>query len=83
MQESSEKRIRQGENDSRKKSRIQEANPTAYFLLRQARLGSTRILPKDKLFFQARILHRRHKRRILTDNQEKQESGKNDVEIVN
>jgi hypothetical protein len=40
-------------------------------------------LPESQdLFFQTRILHRRNGRRILTGNQEKQESGNNNGKNV-
>jgi hypothetical protein len=44
---------------------------------------NTRILPEDQdQFFQARILYRRNSKRILSDNQGKQESGKKDGKNV-
>ncbi len=53
------------------------------FLASPAKIGSTLTLPESQdLFFQARILYGKNYKRILTDNQEKQESGKNDVKIV-
>ena len=67
---SRKKRIRQ----EFKKARIL---PGEAFLASPAKILSTRISPEDQdLFFQARILYRRNGKRILTDNQEKQESGK-------
>jgi hypothetical protein len=51
--------------------------PGEAFFASPAKILSTRISPEDPdLFFQARILYRRNGKRILTDNQEKQESGK-------
>ena len=51
--------------------------------LKQGRNRSRQlVLECQDLVFQARILYRRNGKRILTDNQEKQESGKNDVKNV-
>jgi len=51
--------------------------PDDVFFASPAKILSTRISPESQdLFFQARILYRRNGKRILTDNQEKQESGK-------
>jgi len=51
--------------------------PGDEFLALSDKILSTRISQEDQdLFFQARILHRRNGKRILTDSQEKQESGK-------
>jgi hypothetical protein len=53
------------------------------FLARQARFCLQEYYKKIKIcFFQARILYRRNSKRILTDHQEKQESGKNDAKSV-
>jgi len=51
--------------------------PGEAFLASPDKLLSTRI-PQEcqELVFQARILYRRNGKRILTDKQEKQESGK-------
>ncbi len=53
------------------------------FLASSDKILSTRI-PQEcsDLAFQARILHRRNGKRILTDNQENQESGKTRGKIV-
>jgi len=51
--------------------------PGDEFLALSDKILSTRISQEGQdLFFQARILHRRNGKRILTDSQEKQESGK-------
>ena len=57
--------------------------PGDTFLASPAKIVSTRILPESQdLFFQARILYRRNEKRILSDVQEKQESGQIEVKIV-
>ena len=57
--------------------------PGETFLASPAKILSTRILPeRQDLFFQARILYRRNDKRILSDVQEKQESGQNEDKIV-
>jgi hypothetical protein len=53
------------------------------FLASPDKILSTRILPEGSdLVFQARILCRRNSKRILTDDQENQESGKTRGKIV-
>ncbi len=53
------------------------------FLALPDKIVSTWILPEGPdLCFQARILRRRNGKRILTDNQGNQESGKIDGKIV-
>ena len=57
-----EKRIRQEFKNAR-------ILPGETFLASSAKILSTRISPESQdLFFQARILHRRNGKRILTDN---------------
>ena len=74
--QSREKRIRQ----ELKNTRIW---PGGTFLASSDKLLSTRIPQESQdQFFQARILYRRNGKRILTDNQEKQESGKKDGKNV-
>ena len=57
--------------------------PGEAFLASPDKILSTRISPEcQDLFFQERILYRRNSKRILTDDQEKQESGKTSGKIV-
>jgi hypothetical protein len=75
-QEVKKKRIRQ----ELKKTRIL---PGEAFLALSDKILSTRISQElPDLFFQARILYRRNGKRILTDKQENQESGKTIGKIV-
>jgi hypothetical protein len=75
-------RRKESDKKSRKKRIRQEYKntrilPGKAFLASPAKIVSTWILPESQdLFFQARILYRRNGKRIWTDNQEKQESGK-------
>ena len=63
--------------ESGKNSRHTRFLPGEAFLASTGKILSTRI-PQEcqDLIFQARILYRRNGKGILTDNQEKQESGK-------
>ena len=76
-----------GKNVKKKRIRQEYKNtrilPGETILASPAMIRSTWILPESQdLFFQARILYRKDGKRILTDKQEKQESGKKHVKIV-
>jgi hypothetical protein len=85
MQELQERRIR---SKVKKKKISQEYKNTRIlsdeaFLALPDKIVSTWILPEGPdLCFQARILRRRNGKRILTDNEGNQESGKIDGKIV-
>ena len=88
-QESYQKSKKQESCKNCKKTRIRQEYkntrilPGETFLASPAKILSTRILPeRQDLFFQARILYRRNDKRILSDFQEKQESGQIEVKIV-
>ena len=88
-QESYQKSKKQESCKNCKKTRIrQEYKNTRIlsgeiFLASPAKILSTRILSESQdLFFQARILYIRDDKRILSENQEKQESGQNEDKIV-
>ena len=89
QEKESDKKSREKNQTSSQEKRIsQEYKNTRIlsvdaFLASPDKIRSTRILPEcQDLFFQARILYRRNGKRILTDNQENQESGKNDGKNV-
>jgi hypothetical protein len=80
---------RKNQTRSQEKKRISQEYkntrilPGEAFLASPDKIVSTWILSEGPdLFFQTRILRRRNGKRILTENQEKQESGKIDGKIV-
>ena len=80
LQEEKNQTRSQEKKESVKNTRILSGD---VFLASPDKIVSTWILPESQdLFFQARILYRRNGKRILTDNQENQESGKIDDKIV-
>ena len=84
IQELSKKKNRaRGERKkySDKKLRIQESCLTAYIFLRQARFGLHESCRRTRFVDSGKKFVYKEWKKILTDNQEKQESGENDVKF--